>query len=140
MSKSLVTNETGADTAMPYAARKHEMPWIPGGTFLMGSDHHYPEEAPAHRVTVDGFWMDAGAVTNADFTRFVDATGYVTLAERPANAADYPGAKPEMLAPSSVMFKKAAGSGRPAQPLQLVGVRARRRLAPSARARATSRR
>lgn len=81
--------------------------WIPGGTFLMGSDRHYPEEAPAHRVRVNGFWMDRYAVTNAEFRRFVDATGHVTLAERPANAADYPGAKPEMLVPSSVMFKKA---------------------------------
>jgi formylglycine-generating enzyme required for sulfatase activity len=83
------------------------MVWIPGGTFLMGSDHHYPEEAPAHRVRVDGFWMDTHTVTNAEFQRFVEATGHVTLAERPANADDYPGAKPEMLQPSSVMFVKA---------------------------------
>ena len=81
--------------------------WIPGGTFLMGSDRHYPEEAPAHRVRVNGFWMDRCAVTNAEFRRFVDATGYITLAERPANADDYPGAKPEMLVPSSVVFRKA---------------------------------
>jgi formylglycine-generating enzyme len=85
------------------------MIWIPGGAFLMGSDHHYPEEAPAHRVAVDGFWMDRTTVTNRDFRRFVDATGYVTLAEKPANAADYPGAKPELLAPSSVIFRKTAG-------------------------------
>jgi len=51
------------------------MVWIPGGTFLMGSDHHYPEEAPAHQVTVDGFWMDKYAVSNAQFQRFVNATG-----------------------------------------------------------------
>jgi formylglycine-generating enzyme len=82
------------------------MAWIPGGTFTMGSNDHYPEEAPSHRVTVDGFWMDRHVVTNIDFRRFVDATGYVTLAERPANAADYPGAKAEMLVPSSVMFEK----------------------------------
>jgi formylglycine-generating enzyme required for sulfatase activity len=43
------------------------MVWIPGGTFVMGSDHHYPEEAPAHRVTVDGFWMDRHTVTNHQF-------------------------------------------------------------------------
>ena len=109
------------------------MVWIPGGTFLMGSDHHYPEEAPAHKVTVNGFWMDRYAVTNADFRRFVEATRYVTLAERPANAADYPGAKPELLVPSSVMFKQAAAPRRPRQPLQLVDVRAGRRLAASAR-------
>ena len=76
----------------------------------MGSDDHYPEEAPAHNVRVDPFWIDCHAVTNAQFGKFVDATGYVTLAERPANAEDYPGAKPELLAPSSVMFKKAAAA------------------------------
>ena len=85
------------------------MVWIPGGTFLMGSDRHYPEEAPAHKVTVNGFWMDRYAVTNADFRRFVEATRYVTLAERPANAADYPGAKPELLEPSAVVFRKTTG-------------------------------
>jgi sulfatase modifying factor 1 len=85
------------------------MVWVPGGTFLMGSDQHYAEEAPAHRVKVDGFWMDAVTVTNRDFERFVAETGYVTLAERPANPDDYLGAKPEMLAPSSTMFKKPPG-------------------------------
>ena len=85
------------------------MVWIPGGTFLMGSNDHYPEEAPAHKVSVDGFWMDRHTVTNRTFRRFVDATGYVTLAEKPANAADYPDAKPELLAPSSVMFRKSTG-------------------------------
>jgi formylglycine-generating enzyme len=84
-----------------------DMVWIPGGTYLMGSDRHYPEEAPAHKVTVNGFWMDRHTVTNREFKRFVDATGHVTVAERPANAADFPGAKPELLVPSSVMFKKA---------------------------------
>jgi formylglycine-generating enzyme len=108
MSKDMVTNVVQADTVAS-AAPTRDMLWIPGGTFLMGSDHHYPEEAPAHRVTVNGLWMDAHTVTNAEFKRFVDATGHVTFAERPANPADYPGAKPEMLAPSSVMFKKAPG-------------------------------
>jgi formylglycine-generating enzyme required for sulfatase activity len=82
------------------------MVWVPGGTFLMGSDKHYPEEAPAHRVTVGGFWMDVCTVTNREFARFVEATGYVTAAERPVDPNDYPGAKPDMLAPSSVMFSK----------------------------------
>jgi sulfatase modifying factor 1 len=84
-----------------------DMAFVPGGAFLMGSDRHYPEEAPAHRVLVGAFWIDRRAVTNRDFRRFVEATGHVTLPERPANAADYPGAKPELLAPSSVVFKKA---------------------------------
>ena len=77
---------------------------IPGGTFVMGSDAHYPEEAPTHKVAVDGFWIDRHCVTNAQFRRFVEATGYVTLAEKPADPADYPGADPAMLAPSSVVF------------------------------------
>jgi formylglycine-generating enzyme len=81
---------------------------IPGGTFMMGSDHHYPEEAPAHKVRVHGFWMDSHAVTIEAFKRFVEATGYITSAERPANPEDYPGALPEMLEPSSVMFAKPA--------------------------------
>ena len=75
----------------------------------MGSNDHYPEEAPAHNVTVNGFWMDQYAVTNAEFGRFVEATGYVTLAERPANPSDYPGAKPDLLEPSAVVFRKATG-------------------------------
>jgi len=83
------------------------MVWIPGGTFRMGSDRHYPEEAPAHNVKVAGFWMSPYAVTNADFARFVDATGHVTVAERPADPSDYPGAQPELLVPASVVFKKA---------------------------------
>ena len=100
--------------AVPGAARSQSgaatkgMAKIPGGEFLMGSDKHYPEEAPAHRVAVGAFWMDKHTVTNKDFRRFVDATGYVTLAEKPANADDYPGAKAELLAPSSVMFRKAS--------------------------------
>ena len=83
--------------------------WVPGGTFAMGSDRHYPEECPTRKVSVDGFWMDRYAVTNARFQRFVEATGHVTLAERPADPADYPGAIPEMLVPSSVMFQNTSG-------------------------------
>jgi formylglycine-generating enzyme len=93
----------------PVNRRSHApagMVWIPGGRFQMGSDEHYREEAPAHSVVVDGFWMDRHTVTNADFRRFVEATGHVTVAERPANPADYPGAKAELLAPSSVVFQK----------------------------------
>lgn len=57
-----------------------EMVYVPGGTFRMGSDRHYPEEAPVHRVTVDGFWIDRTPVTNRQFRKFVHATGYVTVA------------------------------------------------------------
>jgi formylglycine-generating enzyme required for sulfatase activity len=80
------------------------MAWIPGGVFLMGSNAHYPEEAPAHRVEVDGFRMDVHPVTNADFARFVEATGHVTLAERAPSAEEYPGAVPELLVPGSAVF------------------------------------
>jgi formylglycine-generating enzyme len=84
----------------------HDMVWIAGGSFVMGSDRHYPEEAPAHDVTVDGFWIDKYAVTNEQFTHFVDATAYVTTAERMPRAEDYPGALPEMLKAASVVFQK----------------------------------
>jgi sulfatase modifying factor 1 len=84
----------------PYPGMVH----VAGGTFRMGSDRHYPEEAPAHPVSVSGFWVDRYAVTNEEFARFVAATGYVTVAERPADPADYPGAPPEMLVPASTVF------------------------------------
>src|SRR3954451_15971039 len=82
---------------------------IPGGTFLMGSDRHYPEERPAHRVEVDGFLMDATAVTNAAFAAFAAATSYVTVAERPLDPALYPGARPETLRPGSLVFRSTDG-------------------------------
>jgi formylglycine-generating enzyme required for sulfatase activity len=83
-----------------------DMVWIPGGTFLMGSDAYYPEEAPVHAVTVDGFWMDKYTVTNAQFQRFVEETDYVTVAERTPNPQDYPDALPELLVPGSVIFQQ----------------------------------
>lgn len=83
-----------------------DMVWIPGGTFLMGSTQFYPEEAPVQRVTVDGFWMDTHTVTNEQFQRFVEETGYVTVAERPLNPADYPGADPSLLVPGSLVFQQ----------------------------------
>jgi formylglycine-generating enzyme len=83
-----------------------DMERIRGGGYMMGSNSHYPEEAPAHGVTVDSFLIDRYAVTNADFGRFIDATGYVTFAERTPRAEDYPGATPEMLVPGSVVFQK----------------------------------
>jgi formylglycine-generating enzyme required for sulfatase activity len=85
------------------------MLWVPGGTFLMGSDRHYPEEAPAHRVSVDGLWIDRTPVTNREFRRFVDETSYTTSAEIAPDPAQYPGALPEMLQPASVVFVKTTG-------------------------------
>ena len=85
------------------------MAWVPAGTFLMGSDVHYPEEAPAHHVTVSGFFIDRTAVTNGDFAAFVAATGYLTVAERPLDPAAYPGADPSMLVPGGLVFRKPVG-------------------------------
>jgi sulfatase modifying factor 1 len=83
-----------------------DMVWIPGGTFRMGSDHHYMDERPMHRVTVDGFWIDRTPVTNAAFARFIAETGHVTLAEQLPDPANYPGAKPEMMYAGSLVFVK----------------------------------
>jgi formylglycine-generating enzyme required for sulfatase activity len=85
------------------------MTWIPGGVFRMGSDVHYPEEAPSHRVKVDGFWMDRHTVTNADFAGFVADTGYITVAERPLDPKHYPDADPALLAPGALVFHTTTG-------------------------------
>jgi sulfatase modifying factor 1 len=81
-----------------------DMVLLPGGTFRMGSDRHYPEEAPIHRVTVDGFWIDHTPVTNRQFRQFVEATGYVTFAEIAPDPKDYLGALPHMLKAGSLVF------------------------------------
>jgi formylglycine-generating enzyme required for sulfatase activity len=81
------------------------MTWIEGGTFLMGSDRHYPEERPVHPVRVDGFWIDDTPVTNAAFRDFVAATGHVTFAEIAPDPEQYPGALPHMLKPGSLVFR-----------------------------------
>ena len=94
------------DTTSP---RTTDEVWIPGATFAMGSDRHYPEEAPVHRVTVDGFWIDRTPVTNATFAGFVDATGYITVAERPPDPALYPDAPAENLVAGSLVFTGTPG-------------------------------
>ncbi|HVM79466.1 MAG TPA: formylglycine-generating enzyme family protein [Stellaceae bacterium] len=85
------------------------MAWIPGGIFRMGSERHYAEEAPVHTVEVDGFWMDVDPVTNAEFSAFVHATGYVTVAERLLNPNDYPGGKAELMKPGGLVFQPSSG-------------------------------
>ena len=95
------------------------MVWIPGGEFTMGTDSEkaWPEERPAHRVRVDGFWMDQTEVTNAQFRAFVTATGYVTTAEKPPSLEEImsqspPGTPPppkENLVPGSLVFTPTAG-------------------------------
>jgi formylglycine-generating enzyme len=95
------TRATGARLAPPYPG----MVWVEGGEFQMGSDRHYPEEAPAHRVRVDGFWIDQHTVTNREFAQFAAKTGHVTLAERAPDPADYPGAREDLLVPASTVFE-----------------------------------
>ncbi len=95
------------------------MVWIPGDEFTMGTDSDlgWSDEKPAHRVKVDGFWMDETEVTNAQFRAFVEATGYVTTAERPVDAEAIlrqmppgtPAPPPERLAPGSLVFTPTAG-------------------------------
>src|SRR5882762_2075602 len=87
MSKSQTSSISRAEVASAPSAPDSDMLWIPGRTFRMGSEDFYPEERPIHEVSVDGFWMDRCTVTNAQFAQFVAATGYVTLAERPLDAA-----------------------------------------------------
>jgi sulfatase modifying factor 1 len=86
-----------------------EMVRIDGGTFLMGSEDFYPDERPVHERAVDDFWIDAHEVTNDDFARFVADTGYVTVAERPLDPVDFPGADPADLVPGSMVFTPTAG-------------------------------
>src|SRR6185369_14451248 len=90
------------------------MVWIPGGEFSMGAAEAPGmnmvgmqatiDSRPVHRVYVDGFWMDTTVVTNAQFAKFVDATGYVTIAERTPRAEDFPGAPPDNLVAGAVVF------------------------------------
>ena len=83
------------------------MVWVPGGRFTMG-DSVYPEERPAGPTAVGGFWMDRTEVTNDQFAEFVQATGYVTTAERALDAARNPGLPPELLQPGAVVFSPPA--------------------------------
>jgi sulfatase modifying factor 1 len=90
------------------------MVWIPGGEFSMGSDKDCEgvcdlpgvtrDATPIHRVYVDAFWMDATEVTNAQFKKFVDATGYVTIAEKVPTQEEFPTAPPENLVAGSTVF------------------------------------
>jgi formylglycine-generating enzyme required for sulfatase activity len=91
------------------ALRGETMVEIPAGTYLLGSDDHYPEEGPTHQVSVDAFAIDRSPVTNAEFAAFVVETGYVTVAERPLDPADYPGAPVENLVPGSLVFVPTPG-------------------------------
>ena len=82
---------------------------VPGGEFRMGSDRFYPEEAPVRTAAVPDLWVDEHPVTNAEFRRFVKATGHLTVAERPPDPRDFPGAAPGDLVPGSLVFRPTAG-------------------------------
>lgn len=77
---------------------------IKGGAFQMGARAMRPEEGPPRTTRVGDFWIDRTEVTNADFARFVKATGYVTLAERPLDPRAYPGLSGDQLKPSGIVF------------------------------------
>jgi len=95
------------------------MRWIPGGEFTMGTDTElgWADEKPAHRVRVAGFFIDETDVTNAQFRQFVEATGYVTTAEKPVDVEEIlrqsaPGTPPppkEKLVPGSLVFTPTQG-------------------------------
>ena len=85
---------------------KAGMAFISGGTFSMGSDNERPEERYSHVVRVDSFWIDRTEVTNAQFAKFVEATKYVTLAERGLDPKTHPGMPADLLAPGSMLFIK----------------------------------
>ncbi len=102
------------DSSFVFALEKGEMIWIEGGTFWMGAEEGNKmmphgginNESPIHEVKLDGLWIDKYPVTNEQYAEFVKATGYVTYSEQTPKAEDWPGAKPEMLVPASIVFKK----------------------------------
>lgn len=94
---------------MSEAKTDHDMVDLEAGAFAMGSDDHYLEEAPVHRVRVDGFSIGRHQVTNDQYAVFVEATGYRTVAERPLDPADFPDAPPENLVAGSLVFSPTAG-------------------------------
>jgi sulfatase modifying factor 1 len=93
----------------PAPDAKAGMSWIPIGSFLMGSEDFYPEERPVRRVEAGGFWIDERPVTVAEFRRFVKATSYQTVAERPLDPAQYPDADADALVPGALVFRRTAG-------------------------------
>jgi len=91
--------------ALPADSSQPKMLWIKGGSFLMGSDDPaFMDAQPVHEVSVNGFWMDEHEVTNAEFAKFVKATGYITVAERPLDPKDYPTVPKENLVIGSAVF------------------------------------
>ncbi|TKI07202.1 formylglycine-generating enzyme family protein [Martelella alba] len=94
---------------MSISEPQHQRVFIPAGTFAMGSENFYPEERPIRQVAVAAFHMDKHLVTNAQFARFVEQTGYRTFAELPPDPALYPEADPALLVPGSLVFTRPNG-------------------------------
>jgi formylglycine-generating enzyme required for sulfatase activity len=96
----------GVSIAMFSADDFAGMVWLEGGEYVMGTDDpRFQDAAPAHKVRVDGFWIDATEVTNAQWKKFVAATDYKTIAERTPTAEQYPNAPPENLVAGSLVFR-----------------------------------
>lgn len=91
----------------PHAAE--DMVRIPGGTFTMGSEDFYPDERPAHERAVEAFLLGRFPVTNADYAAFVADTGYITIAERPLDPAEFPALSAEELEPGAMVFTPTPG-------------------------------
>lgn len=109
-----LVEETVVARVPPPGPAPEGMVWIPPGKFSMGSSYPVFEDArPIHTVEVDGFWMDVTPVTNAQFRRFVEATGYQTVAERKPDPKDFPGVPEDKLVPGSLVFTP------PAHPVSL---------------------
>lgn len=120
MAAAAPPGKLAAATNKPPKPWPEGMVWIPGGEFAMGSDESGEslcglpgvtrDAQPIHRVFVDGFWMDVTEVTNAQFEKFVSATGYVTIAERTPTKEEFPTAPPENLVSGSVVFTRTPGA------------------------------
>jgi len=102
-----LTDLAPPDPANPTAG----MARLAGGVFAMGAAPEHSEEGPPRQVRVGDFWIDRTEVTNAAFARFVAATGYVTLAERPLDPVAYPGLTPDQRQPASLVFVGAGAAG-----------------------------
>ena len=125
MPMGVAFSPTIPNNMLPTGQAPAGMAWIPGGQFSMGAqdppdmqhDHvgmrATEDSRPVHRVYVDAFWMDKTDVTNAEFAKFIAATHYITEAERPPRAEDFPGAPPENLVAGAVVFSP------PSQPVSL---------------------
>ena len=104
MTQNATAEQGPAACAKP--AAQAEMAWIEGGVFTQGATGFYPEEGPPRTLEVKGFWIDKFEVTNAQFSEFVSATGYVTVAEREPDPQHFPGLDPALLTPGSAVFIK----------------------------------